>query len=460
MVASDYFTDGVGNGTTTFTSASASFTASDVGRYLHGKNFPLSTSIIAVNNATTVTLGAAVPSGTSVPFWIGRHIISGGNNGMTLGQWFGDPALACPYNRNRLVADSPDLIEYSWLVNDIRQGGMGTTLNACVAAGIAQLQALIDWTRTTLPDADILLRIPAPFLTTNVGANNFVTDGSTVNPTGLAQVYSTALRRMYLHFVGRYPNVDVLDTQAEIFGTRCVSTHPLMIDQLHPSTGLTGDVYGFVPSGGGYTLIADAIAKRIGFDRNAFPAEGAQRVRHEFYVYDGPSAGTIRLGSRDAYGLPATQAPVFRTDLLYINGLDSPLSLTSANVDRTYSPTFLQISGLGATDFSPYIGQTAVATGNHAPMTTQDRQQIFLDLPSIGAGVTSTVSVAVTGVATGQTGSATGVIASPGNVFGSSSLLLLGAYPSATNTVRLVIQNPTGSAIDLAGESWTFWVVR
>jgi hypothetical protein len=44
----------------------------------------------------------------------------------------------------------------------------------------------------------------------------------------------------------------------------------------------------------------------------------------------------------DAYGLPATQAPVFSTDSLYINGVDSPISLPSANVDRKFRSTILR----------------------------------------------------------------------------------------------------------------------
>jgi hypothetical protein len=254
--------------------------------------------------------------------------------------------------------------------------------------------------------------------------------------------------------------VDVIDIQGDVFGTQCAASHSLLTDQLHPSSSTTGDVNAFVPVGGGHVAIADALAKRIGFSRNAFSPEGAQRVRHEFIVYDGPSSGTIRLLSRDPYSLPATQAPVFTTDSLYINGVDSPISLASANVDRTYSTTILQISGITGVDFSPYIGRTAVAAGTHAPMSTQDRQAVFIDLPSIAAGATVTQSVTVTGVKTGNSGSGTAVVASPAPAFSSGGLLLLGCYPTGTDTVRLVINNPTGGAIDTTGEVWTFWVVR
>src|SRR4029453_10525895 len=63
------------------------------------------------------------------------------------------------------------------------------------------------------------------------------------------------------------------------------------------------------------------------------------------------------------------------------------------------------------------------------------------------------------GTKTGNNDSSAGVIAAPANGCSSSGLLLLGCYPSGTYTVRLVIQNPTGGAIDQAGKSGTFWVV-
>jgi hypothetical protein len=457
----DYVTDAVTNGTTTVTSATAAFTSADIGRVVHGRNIIQATTIASVTNATTAVLtNAASGSATGGQFWIGRHIIAGGNNGALLADWMAGPSSgAFRYNRDKLVTDDPDLIVYSWLLNDIRTGGLGITVAACVAAGITRLQTLIDWTRTNLPSADILLRMPNTMLTANALSNNFVTDGATTNPTGQAQIYSTALRRIYNYFKNRYPDVDVIDIQGEVFGAVCASTHPFMLDQLHPNANTVIDVYGITPGGGGYCALADALAARIGVTRNAFVPTGTARVRHEFIVYDGPSANTLRLVSRDPLGIPGTQAPVFATDSLYINGADSPISLTGATVDRTFSSTILQITSLTG-DWSPYIGQTATVVGSHAPQTTQDRQQVFVDLASIAAGATVKVTATVTGLATGQTGSGAAVIANPGNGFGASSLVLYGVYPSATNTVTMVINNPTGSAIDLSGESWTFWVVR
>ncbi len=462
MASTDYFTDGVGNGTTTFTSAAASFTSADVGRVVHGtNNIPNATKINSVTNSTTVVLNNSVTAGSGQKFWVARHLIAGGNNGMDLATWFANPGGAYPYNRNQLVTDNPDLTVYSWLINDMRTGGLGLTESAIFTAGTARLKALIDWHRANLT-GDILLRIPNPFLTANVGGTNYITDGTNVNPAGLAQIYTNAMRRIYLGFVGKYPNVDVLDTHAEVFGTICAASHPLLADQLHPNGNLTGDASGLTLLGGGYPAIANAVAEKIGVGRNG-TSPIATRIRHEFIVSEGPANGTIRLTSRDPYGLPATQAPVFATDSLYINGLDSPVSLTGANVDRTFSTTILQISSItGSPDFTPYVGKTAVVTGSHAPMTTGNRQIAFIDLPSIAAGATVTADVTLSGVAfaNGQSGSAQAVVACPNWGFTGAGLLLVGCYPVNTNVVRIVITNPTGGAIDRAGENWTFWVIR
>lgn len=84
--------DGVGNGTTTFTSASANFTNRDIGRTLTevptgGTHIPVNTTILYVNSPTSVLLNNSVASGTGISFQIGRDLFnataSGGNTGVT-----------------------------------------------------------------------------------------------------------------------------------------------------------------------------------------------------------------------------------------------------------------------------------------------------------------------------------------------------------------------------------------
>lgn len=63
--------DGVGNGTTTLTSATAQFVASDVGRPVTGIGVPGATTIASVTNGTTVVLTHPVTTGTQLMITLG-----------------------------------------------------------------------------------------------------------------------------------------------------------------------------------------------------------------------------------------------------------------------------------------------------------------------------------------------------------------------------------------------------
>lgn len=465
--AASYYTDGVANGTTTFTSATAAFTSADVGRFFHGQGVPNATTIASVTNSTTVVLTNSVPSGTARKFWVGRHIIGGGNNGMALSYWMANPNFTSGfgrYNQTALLADAPDLIVASWLINDIRQGALGLTVSACVTAGAALLEEFIDWVRTNLPDTDILLRMPNALLTENVSTLNFVDDGAgNINPAGLAQIYSTALRRIYLSFVGRYPNVDVIDTQGNVFGTRSrdrLTSDPLMVDQLHPSSSTSSDVDLMVPVGGGYVRLADSLAERIGFARNAFPLEDATRIRHELILYSAPGSGVMRLISRD-YDSPASQISLTTSDQVYVNGINAPGAITSSGIDRVVGTNFMQLTITGSTDYTPYIGQTVTIFGTHGPSGATERMQIYVDVPAVGAGSDATLNVTVPGVRIGNNGKAVGYVACPGSGFtGQTNVRIVHQGVTGDDEVRFRLNNVSGSTVDLAGESWTFWLVR
>lgn len=64
--------DGVGNNTTTVTSASASFAAGDVGRefYVIVSGMLYKTTIASVTNSTTAVMANAIPTGTGLAWWI------------------------------------------------------------------------------------------------------------------------------------------------------------------------------------------------------------------------------------------------------------------------------------------------------------------------------------------------------------------------------------------------------
>ena len=154
--------------------------------------------------------------------------------------------------------------------------------------------------------------MPASILSANVGGLNFVSDGVTTNPAGLAQIYTTALRQIYLSFVGKYPNVDVMDTMTDrLFGSLAIASSPLMANQLHPSVGVLSDLYALTPAAAGMRRwptpwpIGRRAARRV-------PAAAARAAR--LHRLQRPQRWSVRLISRDAYGLPAQQAPVFAGD--------------------------------------------------------------------------------------------------------------------------------------------------
>lgn len=421
-----------------------------------------STSDAATSAASIYTrlraLHADLPGGALYGMTSG-NIISGGNNGLSLTNWFANPAGAYPYNRDALLAATPDLIVYSWLFNDVRLGALGTTVDAVYTTGRALLVQLIEWTIANLPNTDILLRMPNPMLSSNVSSLNLVSDGTTVNAAGIAQVYTTALRRIYLSLVGQWPTVGVADTQGELFGTVSTASHPLMADQLHPSP--TGSTTGGIPNSGGYVAIADYLASKIGVSQGAYPATRSNlsaRTAYDVYIVAGGSA-FCDLAVR-GLGPSAAQFPITTADSLWVPGLDSPISLSGKSISRPFGTTNIRITGLTGLDFTSLVGRPAVVTSSNPGPTTGDRQVVSVDLPSVSAGAIATTTATVTGVRTGALHDATAVVASPPAAFVSGGLVLLGAYPSANDTVTVVVQNPTGSPVDLAAANWAFWVVR
>lgn len=73
---STVITDGVSNSTTTITSATAAFTAADVGATITGTDLPAGVYIASITNGTTVVLSAAATGTGSARTWtINRHLV-------------------------------------------------------------------------------------------------------------------------------------------------------------------------------------------------------------------------------------------------------------------------------------------------------------------------------------------------------------------------------------------------
>jgi hypothetical protein len=163
-----------------------------------------------------------VPSGGIVPM---------GNNGQTLANYLtgaGTNTFAAA------MALNPSVVVSCWLINDVRLGGLGLTVDAIRTAGVALLNQHVANIKAARPSALIVLRIPSPFLTVNVSSLNYVTDGSTINPAGLAQIYTTGIRAAYYAVKSTYPDVMIYDPQSRLFGTdspTAVGTN--YADQIH-----------------------------------------------------------------------------------------------------------------------------------------------------------------------------------------------------------------------------------
>lgn len=451
-MTSDVFTDGVStNASKTYQSATANFTSADIGKVIFGTNITVGTTIASIDSTTQVQLSAnATGNGSGLTFQLGRHIINRGNNGSTLAAWLADPTKLAA-----LVADAPNLIIADWLTNDVRLGAITQV------AARALLVQFITAVQAALPNTDILLRIPNAFLTADVSSLHYVQgppgDGSNINPTGAAQSYSTLIRQAYLSLEGAYPNVAIADVQAEVFGTICRASHPLMADQLHPSP--SGSTTNGNPATSGYTAVADYLASVIGAKRGGFVVDTkSYRVSREYLIYTAGN-GFLDLGTHPTQGTTAVQFPFSTSDVLFVEGMAGPISLSGGTISRPFG-NVVRITGLSGNDFTTFLGRTAVVAGNHPAETTGDRQIVSVDLPSTATLSFGTITAAVTGARTGALHDATSVLCTPPASFEAAGLYMVSCVPSANDTVRLVFYNPTGGTVDLAAANFAFWVVR
>lgn len=154
-----------------------------------------------------------------------------GNNGQTLANYLtgaGTNTFAAA------MATNPNVVVSCWLTNDVRLGGLGLTVDAIRTAGVALLNQHVANIKAARPTAIIVLRIPAPYLTVNVGSLNYITDGTNINPAGLAQIYTDGVRAAHYAVRSTYPDVLIYDPQARLFGTTsptAVGTY--FADQIH-----------------------------------------------------------------------------------------------------------------------------------------------------------------------------------------------------------------------------------
>ncbi len=156
--------------------------------------------------------------------------VNQGNNGLSLEGYLAGSGGT--YTLANAYAAAGDLYVISYGINDVR---LGLTSQAQLTA---RLTTLVDLLRANVPNADIILRIPNPLLTEDVGGNHWVTSaGGTVNPAGAAQDYTDRMYYAYKALENKWPNVVIWDTQRLIFGrtSDTLANSVYMVDQLHPN---------------------------------------------------------------------------------------------------------------------------------------------------------------------------------------------------------------------------------
>lgn len=185
------------------------------------------------------------------------HVIDGGSSGYTANGWAVD-ASAVDYTYADLVSDAPDLVVFSFGINDVRTG---TYDQAGLEAGI---EACVERILNGLPDTDVVLRVPNIFLTTDSGSGSPFNFVSPQTPEA-CQAYTDMLWGAYMSFEGAWPNVVVADLQTAVFGRTAVASSPLMANQIHPSAN---------DAASGYARISDFLVDEV-FGRAAMSPAAA-----------------------------------------------------------------------------------------------------------------------------------------------------------------------------------------
>jgi len=202
-----------------------------------------------------------------------------GANGQTLASFVDGTTEPPNFRMDALIASAPDLIIFSYGINDVRTGSV--TKDELVAL----IKTAINTIRAALPSTDIILRMPNSFLTIDTGPHNYITTTSGIYAdagmtlTEASQAASTILKDAYREVDGLWDNVVLFDTQKNIFPEVCPTAITLMMnDQIHPTITayrilidqLVQDYFGetarMMANNGGYNIgkfnvMRDAFAK-------------------------------------------------------------------------------------------------------------------------------------------------------------------------------------------------------
>lgn len=104
--------------------------------------------------------------------------------------------------------------------------------------------------------------------------------------------------------------------------------------------------------------------------------------------------------------------------------------------------------------FSGALASSSVNIGSGGALSYVSKSTVSVDLASIGTLAVVEASVTVAGAATGDA-----VIATPPAAL-AAGLMVVGAFVSAADTVKLRVYNSTGGSIDEAAANWIFTIIR
>ena len=124
-----------------------------------------------------------------------------------------------------VIAYGPDLIVFSYGINDVRFGHCSTGQLTVL------LTRVVDGFASALPNSDIIMRMPNGLLGT--GANIGWSEGSTAQKAATA--YSDILQHAFENVAKARPDVLSYDTRELFFDKPSIEGRSYMADDIHPS---------------------------------------------------------------------------------------------------------------------------------------------------------------------------------------------------------------------------------
>lgn len=105
--------------------------------------------------------------------------------------------------------------------------------------------------------------------------------------------------------------------------------------------------------------------------------------------------------------------------------------------------------------FTGAVAAPSIALGGGTAITKVIRGTVTIDPASLAAATAATETVTITGAVVGDS-----IVINPPAAGLTAGLLMLQAYVSAANTVKVVLYNSTGAPIDEASASWNYLITR